>query len=644
MIIYEATKTEFISDVTNELLVERLYNSYQEKIGRTSKSEILSWENSLQRMSNVMQDRDIPKDSSVAIEFNIPNTSKRVDFLVAGSSGSKDHVVIVELKQWSEVEKVEGKDALIDTYLGGGKRSVTHPSYQAWSYAALIEGFNENVQEQHITLNPCAYLHNYRKVIDDPLTDAHYEEHLAKAPVFTKGEIQKLRNFIKKYIRKGDENQLIYQIEHGRIRPSKSLQDSLSSMLEGNEEFLMIDEQKVFYEQAYHLALDAVNEGKKQVMVIEGGPGTGKSVMAVHLLVNLINQDLMTLYVSKNSAPREVYASKLKGTLKKTEIDNLFKGSGSFTNSDLNEFDVIVVDEAHRLNEKSGFYGNQGENQVKELIQASKFTLFFIDEKQRVTLKDIGSMDLIKKYAEEFDAELITGKLMSQFRCDGSDAYIAWLEDVLQIRQTANPHDYGVDYDFQVFDDPHRMLEKIEELNKINNKSRMLAGYCWEWPTKERRNTEFKDITIPEHDFEISWNLQDSIWAIDQNSVSEAGCIHTAQGLEFDYVGVIIGPDLYYEEGYVKTDYTKRARSDQSLKGIKKMAKEDPVKAQTIADEIIRNTYRTLMTRGQKGCFIYCVDPALNEYFKSRLKKTVLYNDLSPSSFGKVAEDREQYK
>ncbi|WP_028784420.1 DUF2075 domain-containing protein [Thalassobacillus devorans] len=644
MIIYEASKTEFISDVTNELLVERLYNSYQEKIGRTSKSEILSWENSLQRMSNVMQDRDIPKDSSVAIEFNIPNTSKRVDFLVAGNSGSQDHVVIVELKQWSDVEKVEGKDALIDTYLGGGRRSVTHPSYQAWSYAALIEGFNENVQEQHIKLNPCAYLHNYRKVMDDPLTDNHYEEHLTKAPVFTKGEIQKLRNFIKKYIRKGDENQLIYQIEHGRIRPSKSLQDSLSSMLEGNEEFLMIDEQKVFYEEAYHLALNAVKEDKKQVMVIEGGPGTGKSVMAVHLLVNLINQDLMTLYVSKNSAPREVYASKLKGTLKKTEIDNLFKGSGSFTNSDFNEFDVIVVDETHRLNEKSGFYGNQGENQVKELIKASKFTLFFIDEKQRVTLKDIGSMNLIKKYTEEFDAELITGKLISQFRCDGSDAYIAWLEDVLQIRDTANTHNYGVDYDFQVFDNPHRMLGEIEEKNKVNNKSRMLAGYCWEWPTKERRNTEFKDITIPEHEFEISWNLQDSIWAIDQNSVSEAGCIHTAQGLEFDYVGVIIGPDLYYEDGYIKTDYTKRARSDQSLKGIKKMAKEDPVKAQKVADEIIRNTYRTLMTRGQKGCFIYCVDPALNEYFKSRLKKTVLYNDLSPGSFDKVAEDKERYK
>src|SRR5699024_9487771 len=182
------------------------------------------------------------------------------------------------------------------------------------------------------------------------------------------------------------------------------------------------------------------------------------------------------------AAPRYVYACKLTRTLKKTEFHNLFKGSGSFTNSDLDEFDVIVVDEAHRLNEKSGFYGNQGENQIKELIKASKFTIFFIDEKQKVTLKDIGSIDLIKKYAEEFEAELITGKLTSQFRCDGSDAYIAWLEDALQIRETANTYDYGVDYDFRVYEDPNDMLQEIERLNQLNNKSRILAGYCWEWP------------------------------------------------------------------------------------------------------------------------------------------------------------------
>ena len=193
MIIYESTKEQFVGDVVNELLIDRLYNSYQKKIGRTSKAEIRSWENSLQKMSNVMQDDEIPNDAAIAIEFNIPNTSKRVDFLIAGNDGNQDHVVIVELKQWEEVEKVATRDAIVRTYLGKANRETTHPSYQAWSYAALIEDFNENVQEKEIQLKPCAYLHNYRKVEDDPLTDAHYQDHLEKAPVFTKGEIQKLR-------------------------------------------------------------------------------------------------------------------------------------------------------------------------------------------------------------------------------------------------------------------------------------------------------------------------------------------------------------------------------------------------------------------------------------------------------------------
>ena len=624
MIIYESTKEQFVGDVVNELLIDRLYNSYQKKIGRTSKAEIRSWENSLQKMSNVMQDDEIPNDASVAIEFNIPNTSKRVDFLIAGNDGNQDHVVIVELKQWEEVEKVTTRDAIVRTYLGKGNRETTHPSYQAWSYAALIEDFNENVQEKEIQLKPCAYLHNYRKVEDDPLTDAHYQDHLDKAPVFAKGEIQKLRAFIKKFIRKGDQNHLIYQIENGRIRPSKSLQDALNNMLKGNEEFIMIDEQKVFFEEAFHLALEAVKTDTKQVMIVEGGPGTGKSVLAINLLVKLIDQGLVTMYVTKNSAPRNIYSTKLKGDFKKSHIDNLFKGSGSFTEVDDNEFDVLIVDEAHRLNEKSGMFRNKGENQVKELIKGSKFTIFFIDENQKVTLSDIGSVDLIKQYANQYKADIISCELTSQFRCDGSDGYIAWLDDVLQIRNTANMNDLGMDYDIRLYDDPNEMLAEIERLNERNNKSRVMAGYCWEWPKKNRQDVNHHDITIPEHDFGISWNIENT-WAIENSSVREAGCIHTAQGLEFDYVGVIIGDDMRFENGEIITDHTKRAKTDQSLRGIKGIAKEDPEKAHALADPIIRNTYRTLMTRGQKGCFVFCTDPELQAYLKERLEKVTLY-------------------
>ncbi|WP_017185628.1 DUF2075 domain-containing protein [Alkalibacillus haloalkaliphilus] len=644
MIVYEASKQEFLNHVDQDELVTHILDVFEQKLGHTSESEIRSWDNSMLHMYRVLNDEEIPNDAGVAIEYKIPYTSKRVDFLLSGYDGENDHVVIVELKQWSEVEKVEGKEAIVKTALNRGLREVAHPSYQAWSYSALIEDYNENVQEQSIKLQPCAYLHNYRRTKHDALTDEYYDYYLNLAPVYTKGDVAKLRGFIKKHIKYGDQKEVLYQIEQGRIRPSKSLQDSLTSMLQGNDEFIMIDDQKVFYETALELAERAVQTDTKQVMIVEGGPGTGKSVMAINLLVAMSNKSLTCQYVTKNSAPRNVYSTKLKGDFKKTRIDNLFKGSGSYTDTEENELDVLIVDEAHRLNEKSGMFQNLGENQVKEVIHTSKLSVFFIDENQRVTLKDVGNIEMIKGFAEEYGAELTYGELASQFRCDGSDGYIAWLDDVLQIRETANVNDMSIDYDFRVFSDPHEMKQELMQKNKLNNKSRIVAGYCWDWPKDQRNKTDYHDIEIEEHDFSISWNLGNTdTWAIDEESIHEAGCIHTSQGLEFDYVGVIIGDDLRYENGEVVTDHTKRAKSDQSLRGIKKRLKEDPEEAQKLADRIIRNTYRTLMTRGQKGCFVYCTDKELEHYLRERLKREKEYNEMINEEL-KVAEKRIGYK
>ncbi|WP_040228481.1 DUF2075 domain-containing protein [Bhargavaea cecembensis] len=631
MIVYEATKDEFMDDILTDNLVNNICKNFNDKIGKVNEAEIRSWDNSMQYMYKVLNDEEIPSDAGVAIEFRIPYTSKRVDFLIAGKNQSEDTVVIVELKQWGEVERVSGKEAIVKTLINRGIRETAHPSYQAWSYAALIEDYNQNVQEQEINLKPCAYVHNYiKKQQDDQLTDPIYQFYIDQAPVFTKGEAPKLRQFIKKYIKYGDDKKLIYEIERGKIRPSKSLQDSLSNMLKGNREFVMIDEQKVVFEEAISLAKKALRTGRKQTLVVSGGPGTGKSVLAINLLVAMTKLELVAQYVTKNSAPRHVYSTKLKGDFRKTRIDNLFKGSGSYTQSKEGEIDVLIVDEAHRLNEKSGMFQNLGENQVKEIIHASKLSIFFIDENQKVTLKDIGSVELIKSFATEFSADLTTLELSSQFRCDGSDAYLAWLDDVLGIRETANDNYYGLDYDFRVFENPNDLFKEIHRLNHRTNKSRVVAGYCWDW--KNKNDKEYKDIEIPEFDFAVSWNLGNTqTWAIDEQSVWQAGCIHTSQGLEFEYVGVIIGDDLQYKDGEVVTDLTKRAKTDQSLRGIKKMLKSDPEKAQKLADSIIRNTYRTLMTRGQKGCFVFCTDRELNEYFKERL-------DRATNSKGKEIE------
>ncbi|MCR8636824.1 DUF2075 domain-containing protein [Paenibacillus radicis (ex Xue et al. 2023)] len=623
MIIYEATKEEFMDHVTEDSIAVKIYESMVKKMGRTSASEINSWNNSMNYMYKVLNTCQIPNDITIAIEYKVPANGRRIDFILTGlDENIQNSVVIIELKQWQHISVVEHKDGVVETFIGRGLREMTHPSYQALTYANLITEYNETVRNEQIFLYPCAYLHNYIQTNNDPLTDVLYEKYLTEAPVFTKGDALKLRGFISTYIKKTDHKKLLYLIEHGKIKPSKSLQDALLGMLAGNEEFMMIDEQKIVYETAIHMAMKAHTSDKKQVLIVEGGPGTGKSVLGINLLVKLTSKDLLCQYVTKNSAPREVYTKKLQKNHKKAFITNMFKGSGVFYESINNELDVLIVDEAHRLNEKSGLFKNKGENQMKEIIHASKFSVFFIDEYQKIAMHDVGNKEQIKNYAMQFGAEIVEMELESQFRCNGSDGYLAWLDDVLGIRETANYEGFDIEYDFQIFDDPNELRRQIFEKNRIDNKARMVAGYCWDWKSDGKSNGSIHDISIEEHNFQMSWNLDNTTtWAIDPDSVEQAGCIHTSQGLEFNYVGVIIGEDLRYLKGELITDPFKRAKTDKSLSGFKKMHKEDRHKALKIADQIIKNTYRTLMTRGQKGCYVYCVDPDLKEYLTRRIQK-----------------------
>ena len=621
MLIYNGLKADFMLDTENDVLETKLYNAIKNKMNRTTGlSELNSWRNSLKEMYITLNDSNIPSDVGVAIEYNIPQTSKRIDFLISGyDNDNKGNVIIIELKQWEKLQAIEGQDAIVETYTGGVNRRVVHPSYQAWSYAALIKDYNEYVQDAEIELHPCAYLHNYPRVGNDPLDAKQYETILADAPAFTYGQREALRRFIKGCITTGDNEDTLVKIEHGKIRPSKQLQDSICGMLKGNKEFIMLDEQKVVYENILNLSMKCQKDCQKRTIIVEGGPGTGKTVVAINLLAELIKRNQFAQYVSKNSAPRTVYGYKLKGTMKKSSVDNLFKGSGCYTEAPLNSVGTILADEAHRLNEKSGMFQNMGENQIKEIIHASKCSVFFIDESQRVTTSDIGSIAEIEKWAEQERSEVTKMKLVSQFRCNGSDGYLAWLDDVLQIRETANYDLEGIDYDIRICDSPFEMEHIVIEKNNIRNRARILAGYCWNWPKETRNDVNYHDIKI--ENYGISWNLDGGdAFAINPDSVHEAGCIHTSQGLEFDYVGVIIGDDLKYRDGKIVTDYSKRAKTDQSMKGIKGLAKENPEKANQIADEIIKNTYRTLMTRGMKGCYVYCTDKKLADYFKERLK------------------------
>lgn len=623
MIVYAAVKSEFRQDVRNNLIADKILTAYQRHLGHsTSKSEIDSWKNSMMYMSNILEDGDIPDDTGVAIEYKIPQTAKRIDIILTGFDvHNKSAAVIVELKQWSDA-KLTGKDAIVKTYLGGGEREVNHPSYQAWTYAALLEDFNEAVQEQNISLNPCAYLHNMES--ESVIKHARYQYYLDKAPSFIKSDTEKLTDFIKQFIHYGDAGKVMFEIDKGKIRPSKNLADKLLSMLQGNEEFFMIDDQKLVYETALNLAQNSTVKDK-HILIVEGGPGTGKSVVAINLLVQLTGQQLVSQYVTKNAAPRAVYESVLTGSFTRTHITNLFSGSGAYTNCDANVFDALIVDEAHRLNEKSGMFQNLGENQIKEIIHSAKTSIFFIDEDQRVTWKDIGEKKEIEKWASQLGATVHTLELQSQFRCNGSNGYLAWLDNALQIKETANETLKDINYDFRVFDNPVELKDAILRKNKINNKARLVAGYCWNWVSKKPGNNALNDIVIEEYGFAMQWNLttDGNLWIRKPESVNEVGCIHTCQGLEVDYIGVIIGSDIIVRNGELIVQPDQRAKTDQSLKGYKKALRENTLAATKKAEAIIKNTYRTLMTRGQKGCYIYCTDSETSAYFAEMAKVVV---------------------
>ncbi len=622
MIIYNATKEEFNNDVILNVISDKIRDKiYEAHLPGGSDSEYHAWQNSLIFMRNVLDDKEIPNDSEVAIEYQIPRTSKRVDFIISGADkNNKNNVIVIELKQWEKAEKVDDEMLhSVKAYTGGAIRMVSHPSYQAYSYSVFIRNSSECVQDEDIDIIPCAYLHNYDKQYINELNDKIFETWYMEAPFFIKNQVLELRDFIKKYIyKKSTDDKLLYKIDNGRIKPSKALQDCLVSLMKGNKEFMLIDEQAVVYDMCIKTMKQCLKDLKKRTIIIEGGPGTGKSVLAVNLLKEFTTlkyggaKGLNASYVTKNSAPREAYLKLLTNSDLKKEVNikQLFRSPFGLCNAPVNFYDCLIVDEAHRLVKQ--MYGDfNGENQVKECINASLLSIFLIDENQKITSKDIGSVKEITKWANELGSRVIKNeetKLYSQFRCNGSDEYIQFVNNLLQIGEYVDLDLSEMNFDIKVYEDPNQMRDDLREINKINNKARMVAGYCYDWNVKNHRDDY--DIYL-ENGFKAKWNLEgDKIWAINPSSFEEVGCIHTAQGLEFDYIGVIIGKDLRYDEALhrVIIDKTQISKDDKTS-GIKSCG-------EALATQLIKNTYKTLLTRGQKGCYIYCEDKPLANYIK----------------------------
>jgi DUF2075 family protein len=617
MIAYKATKDQFLKDAPT--IEDKIRKGVKEKIGidiKVESSEYNSWKNSIgNAMFHVINNSKLPDQAKIAIEYQLTGQKMRIDFLVSGKDKeNKKNIVIVELKQWSQIEISLMRDHVM-TYMGGRKVETQHPSYQANSYVISLRNFNPVIDRHDIMLSSCAYLHNCMD--SSVIKDKSFKLLFSKSPIFIKSEGNSLTNFLEEKIVLGEESDLFTEIEESPLVISKSLSQNIGSMLKDNVDFALIDDQKTALEEIlYHHK--TLKNGEKKVLIVEGGPGTGKSLIAINALVDIVKSGVNARYVTNNSAPRKVYQAQLAKNKDKSEIDALFSSPDQFKECDSDTYDVVLVDEAHRLTSNWGFYKTKGDSQVKAIIAASKLSVFFIDDLQKVTWNDLGTVAEIEKWSTKFKVEPHKRILNMQFRCAGSDSYITWINQMLELVEKTNDVTSFDSYDFQVFDSPSEMRDLIFEKNNELNRARLVAGYCWEWVSKKSPN--LYDIEFKDFDFKMKWNLSsDPTWILSPDSVNQVGCIHTSQGLETDYVGVIMGSDFVIRNGKVITSPEKRAKTDQSLKGWKKELAIDEETALLKADQLIKNTYRALLTRGMKGCYLYSVDKETNEYFKSQI-------------------------
>lgn len=612
MIIYQSTAKEFHEIVDSGKIIPAIENAFRLKLGRgIPPAEKGAYTNSLPQMERVVRRANVADDCGIMIEYKIPLTNFRVDFIVSGQDdqGNKNFI-IVELKQWSKAFIADG-DGLVESFTGHANRVVPHPSYQAASYKDFMGDFNENIANDTIAAYSCAYLHNYAESQPEPLRATRYAGIIEKSPLFLRDDQEQLEAYLKKYVKYGKGMDILYEIESGKIKPSKKLVDYVASMFDGKDEYRLLDEQKVAFERARHIANNT--KTGKSVVIIKGGPGTGKSVISLNLLKTLLSDGLNSVFVAPNASFRETLVKKLAGTVPRARLKNLFMGSSGFFESNVNEFDALVIDEAHRLKQR-GAYMYQGYNQVDDVIKAARTAIFFIDDNQMIRPDDIGSVAEIKKYAEIYGAEVHEMELAAQFRCSGAEGYVNWLDDILQLRKTANYDGWeDGEFEFKIFDDPNEMRKAIKRKDAEGYSARILAGYAWEWTSPKEGNTDAQvnDVLVPEYEFAMPWNSRKvgSTWAIDPEGIDQVGCIHTSQGLEFDYVGVIIGDDLEYndETSSFCTDYAKY-HDKVGKKGLKNDPKE--------LNRLVRNIYKVLMTRGMKGCFIYCTNSQTNNLLK----------------------------
>jgi hypothetical protein len=621
--LYSGSSIDFVEDATRNRIASKLEDSFFTHFRyKPPENEVRSWQSSLRSMADALKIGSLD-DQGVVVELQLPLSSRRLDCMVTGhDTGGQAEAVIVELKQWQEAAP-SWVDDCVRTVVGGGERDVLHPSRQVGNYERYLLDVHTAFNTGDVALRSCSYLHNLVFDADSVLFGDAFAETLRQYPLFAGDQVDNLVDYLVGSVGGGNGAPVLDEIVHGKYRPHRRLLDYAAQMIRNEPTFVLLDEQQVAFNAVLAKVRSRGLSTDQSVLMVHGGPGTGKSVLAVNLLATLADQGYVTLHATGSRA----FTENLKKTVG-TRAGALFKYFNGFGNAEPETVDVLICDEAHRLRERSwSRWTPKSErterSQVSELMEAAKVSVFFIDDLQVVRPGEVGSSDLIRDAAKDLDISLDEFQLEAQFRCGGSDSFVSWIENTLDLRRTPDVMwDAGEEFAFDVVDSPAELEALIRERSREGFTARLSAGFCWPWSKANSDGTLVNDVVID--DWSMPWNAKpeasrlapgipkSNYWANDPGGIDQVGCVYTAQGFEYDYAGVIFGRDLVYRprDGWIgQPEYSKDSVVRRSVKG-----------GSAPFAELVKHTYRVLLTRGLLGCYVYFEDEQTRDFFLSRIE------------------------
>lgn len=617
------TTADRVCGMAPESLVEQMLEQMLYRTGRrAAPAEQQSWKRSLPTLAADLVDAGLGA-VEMLVEYHLPLTSQRADVVLAGThpeTGEASYVV-VELKQWSAAYTFEGDPEIVEVPgLPGGPR--LHPVIQVRGYCDYLLDFARVMADRPDALAGFAYLHN--------AADPALVKDLLAVPVSTTGRLftaadkGAMLDFLRARLSPVPGRQAADLLINSPIAPSKQLLKLVAAEIRDRPQFQLIGNQQLAVDLVMHAVEHARAGNTKRVIAVTGGPGSGKSVIALSLVGELARRGRTVIHATGSRSFTQTLRK--VAAVRAPKVKAMFKYFNQFMTADTNGLDVLISDEAHRIRRTSVDRYTRAElrtdrPQIDELIAAARVPVFLLDEHQVVRPGEMGTLAQIERHARNLGLEFQHVPLGEQFRCGGSEEYVRWVIRLLGLADEQSPENWSGDPQFQVqlAGTPEEMEAFLISQMQQGYSARITAGYCWPWSDARKDGSLVPDVQIGT--WSRPWNSKSNrrigdvppsaLWATDDGGFNQIGCIYTAQGFEYDWSGVILGPDLVWRGNRFVS--VRQANRDPDFRNSKTVPDSK-------FDVLVRHVYKVLLTRGMIGTVIYSTDEQTREALRSLLQ------------------------